>query len=156
MKYFVLFILLKQVLILSQDYTLNYPISLEISSPDSIYQMGDPVQLKLLVKNLSDSVITIPYSPYFQQFINTQAVCGSDTIQIDHPSYSLGHGRNPSNQLQPGKCIEYPLLNKNILLEDGNHGDHVFYKPGIYKLFCSYVKIRSNEIILKIIDMEPK
>jgi hypothetical protein len=129
-------------------------ISLEIFSIDSVYNIGYPVPLKLKVKNFSDSVITIPYSPYLQKFVVTYVVCDNDTLRIEHPVYSMGHGRNPVLELEPDNCLEYPLLNKYILIEDGNYGDNVFYKPGIYKIFCLYDNLRSNEIILKIIDTE--
>jgi hypothetical protein len=129
-------------------------ISLEIFSIDSVYTTGYPVPLKLKVKNVSDSVITIPYSPYLQQFIETYAVCDNDTLRIEHPVYSMGQGRNPVLELEPDNYLEYPLLNKNILLDNGNYGDHVFYKPGVYKILCLYDNFRSNEVILRIINTE--
>lgn len=129
-------------------------LRLTISSPDSVWKTGQNIPLRVSIQNISDSTITLPYSPYLQQFLETYAVCGKDTLKIEHPVYSLGHGRNPVAELDPGKSSEYPLLNKNILLDNGNYGDHVFYKPGIYKILCLYDNLRSNEVILKIIDTE--
>jgi len=131
-------------------------VKLEIFSSYTVYYAGDRVNLNLKVTNITDSVITLPYSPYFQQFVNTYAVCERDTIRIEHPIYSMGHGRSPTNELEPGGFLEYPLLNKKILLENGNHGDHFFEKTGIYIIFCIYSNIRSNELILNIIHREPE
>lgn len=110
-------------------------LTLTVAEP--IVKSGQSISLTLSVRNISKQPVSLPYSPFLQQFLETRIVDKTDhVVLLKHPVYAFGFGKSPVRSLGPGEVWQYPLYDAGSYssqskTELGYLGP-VFLKPGKY------------------------
>ncbi|MFH1106951.1 MAG: hypothetical protein V1787_03570 [Candidatus Micrarchaeota archaeon] len=101
------------------------PIAIRIEMSTANIITGAAVPLKVIVLNVSNKPVNLPWPKYLSQFLTCESsiVNGGPVSSFRHGGLSLGHGKYPGGFIEPGK-------------ESIMEVEHTFPVEGRQKLKC--------------------
>jgi hypothetical protein len=86
------------------------PLKVELLLPSSPVEAGTPSVFKFKITNTSKNAVNLPWPGYIDQFVHGEVRGPRNTVMsLQGKRLSLGHGRYPGGDIEPGKSIETEL-----------------------------------------------